>query len=61
MNGPGVYFKWNKAGKRQILHDLMCEVLKNQTKPRFIDTEIRVVVARGEGGWEWKDKMDEEN
>ena len=66
MDGPwGHYAKWNKSDReRQMPYDLVFMwKLKNKTniqrtnQPKLIDTENRLVVARGGcGGWA---KMDE--
>ena len=59
MDGPGGYYaKWNKSDReRPILYDSMCMwSLKNKTNEEIIqnrntviDTEDKLLVARGEG------------
>ena len=46
----GHYAKWNKWD-REIPYDLsyMWDLESKQTKPKLIDTEDRLVAARGEG------------
>ena len=61
MDGAwGYYAQWNKSDReRQIPHDFtymwnLKNKTRKQTKPRLIDTENKLVVARGKGmgvGW----------
>ena len=51
MDGPqGHYAKWGKTKKRQIPYDLSYMwTLQGKKKAKLIDTENRLVVARGRG------------
>lgn len=56
MDSKGIILSENKSDrKRQAPYDLTYAKCKqNKTKNRFIDTENKLVVARGRGwGWEW--------
>ena len=47
-----------KVGERQIQYDLTYKV-ESEKNPRLIDTENRLVAAKGDGSWGWMVEMDE--
>lgn len=52
MNGPwGYYAKWNKSNKTHTWLLLYAECNKTNDKTKLIDSEKRLVVARGERVW----------